>query len=170
MTATAWYRRPADTVLVVGFLAFCFTSATFDRAAGLDLVAPDSPDLFGRLLWHYGHKWDPLVAANPLTLRIMSAISAFLFGPFYLVAAWAFVNQRNWIRTPALIYGSAMLYSMLVHVLAEFMYEVPLPSVPVFVLSYGAYAGVPALLLWRIRDQPFPADDEIQEMADLMDR
>lgn len=158
MSHRPWYQRPVDALLILSFVAFCGIAVTFDRAAGLDLVAPDSPDLFGRMLWEWGVKYDPLVAANPLALRIMSAISAFLYGPFYLVLIWALMKQRNWIRIPAIVYGSTILYSMLVHVLAEFMYETPPPSMTVFLIAYGGYALIPALLLWRMRGEPFPGE------------
>ena len=90
-------------------MAFAATSFLFDRAAAMDTVGPDSADPFGRALWMYGMRFDPLVAENPLFLRLMSGISAFVFGPFYVVLAWGLVKGRNWIRMPTIVWASAML-------------------------------------------------------------
>ncbi len=146
----SWRHHPADRLLVPVFLAFFLTSVLFDRAAGLDLVAPDSPDLFGRLLWSYGARFDPIVADNPLILRIMSAISAFVYGPFYLALVYAIIRRRAWIRPWAFVYAITILYSMIVHVAAEFMYVRPPPNLLVFWATYAPYMAAPALLLLRM--------------------
>lgn len=139
-----------DQLLITTFVAFSATSLLFDRAAAMDWVGPDVGDPFGRALWWYGVNFDPLVAQNPLFLRVMSAISAFVFGPFYLVLAWALAKRRAWIRTPALAYCTVMLYSMTVHVVVELWCETPPLNLPVFVATYAMYLVAPAVLLWRM--------------------
>ena len=151
-----WYRHPIDLVLVVSFAGFFVTSVVFDRLAALDLVRADSSDPIARALWQYGAAYDPLVAQNPVFLRVMSWISAFVFGPFYLVLVYALVRRRTWIRVPAIIYASCILYSMIVHVVVELMWPEPPPDLVVFAFVYGAYAIAPTLLLVRMApDRPF---------------
>ena len=137
-------------MLAATFLGFAATSFLFDRAAALDWVGPDVADPFGRALWWFAQRWDPLVGQNPLFLRVMSGISAFVFGPFYLVLAWALVKGRAWIRTPAIAYAVVMLYSMVVHVAVELWGELPPPNLPVFFGVYAAYVIAPIVLLRRM--------------------
>jgi EXPERA (EXPanded EBP superfamily) len=143
-------RSRFDVLLAATMLAFAVTSLLFDRAAALDLVAADSPDLFGRLLWQFGVAYDPLVAHNPLFLRVMSGVSAFGFGPFYLWGARALWRGDPRLRVPALVYASVMSYSMLVHVAVELHGELPPPDLLVFVLVYAPYCALPIALLARV--------------------
>jgi len=129
---------------------FAATSVLFDRAAALDWVGPDVVDPFGRALWWYGANFDPLVAENPLFLRIMSGLSAFVFGPFYFVLAWGVAKQRAWIRTPAIVYAGVMLYSMVVHIGVEVWCDTPPPNLAVFFATYAIYVVAPAVLLRRM--------------------
>lgn len=144
-------RRTLDVIFVATFVSFSLTSFLFDRAAALDAVGPESSDPFGRALWWYGTHYDPLVAQNPWFLRVMSGISAFVFGPFYLYLAHGFVKRRDAIRLPAIAWASVMLYSMVVHVAIELWGDLPPPSTMVFIATYGGYALAPALLLYRMR-------------------
>ncbi len=146
--------RRIDAFFVVTFASFAATSFLFDRTAALDIVGPDSADPFARALYWYGVRYDPLVVANPLFLRVMSAISAFVFGPFYVWLVRGFLRRDERIRTPAVVYGWVMLYSMVVHVAVELWGELPPPNLPVFFGVYAMYVVAPALLLWRMRSGP----------------
>lgn len=155
-TTPPWYRQPLDLVLVVTFGMFALTSFLFDRLGGIDAIDPASADPLARALVAYGERFDPLVLENPVFLRIMSWISAFVMGPFYLVLIYAFVRRRNWIRDPAIAYAAIMLYSMVVHVAAELMWHTPPPNLPVLFATYAWYAVAPVLLLVRMRPtRPF---------------
>ncbi|RMG98689.1 MAG: DUF2781 domain-containing protein [Deltaproteobacteria bacterium] len=151
----SWTAVPADRILVPSLLAFAATSLLFDRAAGLDLVAPDSPDPFGRMLWAYGTRFDPLVAENPLFLRIMSFISGFVYGPAYLWLARALVRRDPAIVVPTRIYAHTILYSMVVHVAAEVLWPRPPDSWAVLAAIYAPYVLVPLALLWRVETAPW---------------
>lgn len=143
-------RSRLDLALAATLLGFAATSLLFDRAAAMDAVGPESADPFGRALWLYGTKFDPLVAENPLFLRVMSGISAFVFGPFYFVLAWGLAKRRDFIRVPTIVWATAMLYSMVVHVVVELACATPPPNLPVFFGVYAAYVAAPILLLWRV--------------------
>ncbi len=144
-------RRPLfDAFLVATMVAFAATSLLFDRAAALDHVAADSTDPFGRWLWQFGMAYDPLVAQNPLFLRVMSGISAFIYGPFYLWAARALWRGDARLRVPALVYGSTMLYSMIVHLVVELAGELPPTDLLVFALVYAPYCAFPVALVARV--------------------
>ena len=147
-------RSPVDLPLAATLVAFAATSLLFDRAAAMDTIGPDTADPFGRALWLYGTKFDPLVAENPLFLRVMSGISAFVFGPLYFALAWGLAKRRAWVRVPTIVWGTAMLYSMLVHVVVELACDTPPPNLPVFFAVYAAYIAAPIAALWRVA----PAD------------
>jgi hypothetical protein len=144
-------RTFADAAIIATLVGFAATSLLFDRAAALDLVARDSADPFGRMLWWFGTHYDPLVAQNPWFLRVMSGISAFVFGPFYLWAAMALWRRNASLRLPALVYASTMLYSMVVHVAVEVWGDVPPPDLVVFSLVYLPYVVLPVALALRSR-------------------
>lgn len=148
MASSTPLRWP-DGLVVVTLLGFAATSFLFDRAAAMDLVAPDSVDPFGRALWAYGRRFDPLVAENPLFLRVMSGISAFVFGPFYLWAARALWRGDARLVAAAPWYAAAMVYSMVVHVIVELRHDVPPPSVLAMLLIYVPYVALPLALPWR---------------------
>jgi hypothetical protein len=145
-----------DAFFVATFVAFALTSFLFDRTAALDIVAPDSADPFARAVYWYGMKYDPLVAANPLFLQVMSGISAFVFGPIYLYLAHGILRRRPSIRIPAIAYAITMLYSMVVHLAVELFGDLPPPDLLVFTAVYAIYLVTPVLLLWRFRPRaPF---------------
>ncbi|MEM9462881.1 MAG: emopamil-binding family protein [Myxococcota bacterium] len=149
---TASRSRLADRVVAIALLAMALAAFTMDRSAALDLCAVDSPDPFGRALWAYGERYDPLVAANPHFLQIMSGISAFVFGPLELAIAYGLWTRRAWVRGPAIVWSIAMLYSMVVHVLAEYWGPMPTPHPGIAVAAYSAYIIVPLVLvrwLWN---------------------
>jgi hypothetical protein len=99
---------------------------------------------------------DDFLLADNAFARVTTAISGFVYGPFYLVLVYAFVRGRNWIRVPALIYAGAILHGMIEYTAWEFGIG-PAPTRPlVFWAFNGPYALVPALLVWRMwRDEPF---------------
>lgn len=139
-----------DPLLVLTLIGFAMTSLLFDRTAALDIVSPDSADPFARALHWYASRWDPLVAANPFWLQVMSGISAFVFGPFDLYLAYALWRRIPSVRVPALVYGGVMLYSVVVHVIVELAGDLRPPSLAVFTGVYASYAVVPALLVARL--------------------
>lgn len=144
--------RLGDRLLILTLLAMAVAAFTMDRSAGMDLCAPDSPDPFGRALWAYGELYDPLVSANPHFLRVMSGISAFVFGPMELALAYGLWKrpQQPWVRTLAFVWSVAMLYSMVVHTIVELWGEIPPPNPVIAVTAYAAYIVVPIVLLRRL--------------------
>ncbi len=140
-----------DWVLIITLLAMALAALCMDRSAALDLCSADSPDPFGRALWGYGERYDPLVSQNPHFLRVMSGVSAFVFGPLEVIIAYGIWQRRAWVRTPAFVWSVAMLYSMVVHTIIELWGDVPPPNPVIAVAAYLAYIIVPVALLWRMR-------------------
>jgi hypothetical protein len=149
-------RHPLDRVFLVAFPIFAFTSIVLEQwiVWGVDLRTATDP--IGRAWGWYAHTLDPLLLDRLLSIRVMFGIDAFVFGPFYLVLFYAFLRRRNWVRMPALLYGSAMFYSVVVYVLMGMLSEHAAQTNLALVLLIGApYTIVPLLLIYRMWE-PYP--------------
>jgi hypothetical protein len=148
-------ERPRDRWFIFFFLMFASTSFFVDRlsALGVDFCAEQS--LGGSLCW-YGRTIDPLFLANPQWLRVISGISAWIFGPTYLLLAWAFWRGAASARGPAVGWAIAILYSLCLHLWMEFFGGHPSPRPIVMMGFYVPYVIVPIAVLVRLRDEkPF---------------
>lgn len=156
MGAMSGQSQRVDRIMAVTLAAMALAAFTMDRSAALDLCAPDSADPFGRALWGYGERFDPLVSDNPFFLRVMSGISAFVFGPLELLIAYGLWKGRTWVRVPAIVWSAAMLYSMVVHTIVELWGPLPPPNPVIAVAAYTAYIVLPLVLLPRMLRLPTP--------------
>lgn len=143
-------HRRLDLLLVACFAVFAFTSLVMEMyiVFGVDLRSATDP--LGRA-WLLYTRWDPLFLDTPMWLRIMCGIDGFVFGPFYLVLIWALVRERGWIRIPALLYVSAIVYSTLVYFGYEFVVERERADLAMVVLINVPYTIMPLVLGWRMR-------------------
>jgi hypothetical protein len=150
-------ERPLDLFLVFWFCAFAISSFVFEQfiVFGVDLSTTTDP--FGRTWYWYARSFDPVFLGPPLWLRIMCTIDGYIFGAFYPVFIYAFVRGCNWVRIPALLYGSAIVYSTLVYFGWEFLDEANRQSANLLavVIVNIPYTLVPLLLMWRVR-RPAP--------------
>jgi hypothetical protein len=114
-------RRGYDWMFIIVFSVFAFTSLAADLVNAVMRPDPESGYFWARAVYNiYALGNDPLLIANPLYLRVMTAISAFLFGPFYIVLVIAFIKGKNWIRPFALVYVGMIVESMIVLLVVEF--------------------------------------------------
>jgi hypothetical protein len=114
-------ERKYDWIFIIFFSVFVFTSFAADMVNAIMRPDPESSYFWARAVYNlYAHGNDPLLIANPMFLRMMTAISAFLFGPFYIVLVFAFVKGKNWIRPFALVYAGMIVESMIVLLGVEF--------------------------------------------------
>ncbi len=154
------HRRPVDAFLVFWFCLFAVSSLVLEQfiVFGVDLSA--TTDIFGRSWYWYARSFDPIFLDTPLWLRIMCTIDAYVFGPFYLVLIYALVQERSWIRVPALLYGGAIVYSTIVYFGYEFLDRANREeaNLSVVLLVNIPYTIIPLLLVWRMRrPDPFRA-------------
>jgi hypothetical protein len=114
-------ERKGDWFFIIFFSCFFFTSFAADLVNAVSTPSPDSGYFWARAVYYlYAVHNDPLLIANPIYLRTMTFISAFVFGPFYLVLVYSFVKGKNWIRPFALLYAGMIVESMIVIIVAEF--------------------------------------------------
>lgn len=150
-------RHPLDRMFIAAFSLFAFTSLVLEQwiVFGVDLRTATDP--LGRAWRWYAESFDPLLLDRLLSVRVMFGIDAFVFGSFYLVLVYAFVRRRNWIRLPALLYGAAMFYSVVVYILMEIFSGHPDTDLLMLLLIGSPYTLVPLLLIYRMwQPNPFP--------------
>jgi hypothetical protein len=120
-------QKGYDWIFIIVFTAFIFTSFASDLVNAVMSPDPNSGYFWARAVYNlYAKGNDPLLIANPVFLRAMTAISAFLFGPFYVVLVIAFILGKNWIRPFALLYAGMIVESMIVLMAVEFAGDLPL--------------------------------------------
>jgi hypothetical protein len=148
-------ERKLDFALAIIFSFFAFTSLAMDSLTGLNinLLATSYP--FAKPIYDYAMLADPLLVVNPPALQVMCGISAFIFGPFTLWLVRAlWVGDRR-IRIPAIVYASAITYSMPVYFFIEFMSDTPPTHLPIFFGATLPYLLFPMVLLRHMWVSPF---------------
>ena len=151
--------RKIDLFFAVVFLTFAVTSGIADAVPTLGIeMTPDSANPLARANYWYAIDADPLFMHPPTWMRIVTGLSAFVYGPFYLVLAYALLKGKNWIQLPAVIY--ATMISTITGIIVfgvEFFGEAQWQTQnPVKFLSFNIpYVLLPVLLLVRMR-KPMP--------------
>ncbi|MCS5733588.1 EXPERA domain-containing protein [Herbiconiux daphne] len=152
-------ERPFDIAFAVVFLLFTVTSGISDLVPTIGIpITADSTNWLAQSNYWYGHDADPLFIDPPVWMRFVTGLSAFVYGPFYLLLAFCLLTGRNWIQLPAVIYASAI--SMITGVVVfgvEFFGEPEYRTEnPVKFLAFNLpYVIIPILLLVRMR-KPLP--------------
>ncbi|HUX20606.1 MAG TPA: emopamil-binding family protein [Spirochaetia bacterium] len=165
---TTLRRRPID-IAILAYLLFnlVFITYFFDIE---QIVIPDvshftypvwPPPFLVNLSHWWGRTFDPLLLARPVWWRATIWIDVLVFGPFYLVAIYAFVKRKNWIRVPSIIYSSVMITNVTI-ILSEELWGPQ--ATPTFGAVLGANASwfiFPVLIIVRMWSDkgPFPVDE-----------
>jgi hypothetical protein len=148
-------QRPADLFFAVMFSAFAVTSAISDSLVALGVpMTPDSSSAIARANYWYAADTDPLLLHAPLWLRIATVLSAFVYGPFYVLLVYCLVKAKNWIQLPAVIYATMIIAITGFVMFPEEFYGEPalrVTNVAKFLAFNTPYVLVPFLLLLRMR-------------------
>jgi hypothetical protein len=153
-------ERRWDIFFMVVFTLFACTSAVSDAIPTLGVAIGPHASFLGRINWAYGHDTDPLFIRPPHWMRFVTGLSAFVYGPFYLLLVYCLAKGKNWIQVPAVMYATAISVITGVVVFgAEFFGEDPamrVQNVPKFLVANVWYVLLPLLLLARMRkEKPF---------------
>jgi len=152
-------QRRIDVFFAIVFVLFAVTSGISDAVPTLGIeMSPDSANPLARANYWYAIDADPLFMHPPVWMRFVTGLSAFVYGPFYLVLAWALVKGKNWIQLPAVIY--ATMISSITGIIVfgvEFFGEPEFRTLnPLKFLGFNLpYVLLPILLLVRMR-KPMP--------------
>lgn len=157
-------KRPGDVVILLFFiLNITFITYVFDIE---QLVIQDTsdfeyppwpPKLVVDLAHWYGATYDPLLMERPMWWQMTIWIDQLFFGPFYIVAIYAFIRRRDWIRIPAIIWASVMLTNVTIILGEEFFGEHAATNLPMVVGANALWFLMPIYVIFRMwRDEhPF---------------
>lgn len=100
-------QRKFDYFFIVIFSLFFITSMISDMLPTVygDLV-PGHPNPLMKANYNYANGCDPLFLHPPVWMRFVTGLSAFVYGPFYLILVFSFIKGKNWIQLPAVMYGT----------------------------------------------------------------
>jgi hypothetical protein len=117
-------------------------------------VWPPGP-LIDLVHW-WGRTYDPVLLARPAWWKATIWIDALLFGPFYVVAIYAFVRGREWIRLPSVIWASVMLTNVTIILSEEMFGPSATPQLPMVLLANLGWLAMPLLLIGRMARTEHP--------------
>lgn len=152
-------ERKIDIFFAVIFLVFAVTSGISDALPTLGIeMSADSPNPLARSNYWYAVDADPLFMHPPVWMRFVTGLSVFVYGPFYMLLAYALIKGKNWIQLPSVIYA-AMISSITGIIVfgVEFFGEpgMSTQNAAKFLAFNLPYVLLPILLLIRMR-KPLP--------------
>ncbi len=115
------------------------------------------PRIFVDIVHWWEGNFDRLLLARPVWYKATIWIDVLLFGPFSLVAAYAFIRRRNWIRLPAVIYAAVMFTNVFI-ILSEEIWGSHAAANPLIpVLANASWFIFPFIIIARMwkSDHPF---------------
>lgn len=166
-------ERKADIVILFFFwINIVFITYLFDAE---QLIVPDTslagtpeyvyppwpPKPVVDAAYWWGNHFDALLMARPMFWRMTIWIDLVLFGPFYLVAIYAYTKGKDWIRIPSIIYASVMMTNVTIILGEEFFgqwaAETNLQRAAV-VSANAQWFLIPAFIIyrmWMAGERPF---------------
>ena len=159
-------KRPGDIAILVFFVInILFITYIVDIE---QIVIPD-PSHFTYPLWPppaavdlihwWGRTFDPLLLARPAWWRVTIWIDSLFFGPFYIVAIYAYITGKDWIRIPSIIYGSTLITIVLIILGEEIYGSHATPRLPVVIVANLPWLLLPIYIIYRMWRAPNPFNE-----------
>jgi EXPERA (EXPanded EBP superfamily) len=155
--------RPLDIAIVAFFLInLLFITYVIDLE---QLVVPYAthftypiwpPRPVVDLIQSYGHQYDHDLLARPVWWKMTIWLDDLVFGPFYVVAIYAYIKGKNWIRMPSVIYASVLLTNVIIILGEEAAGQWAAPNFLMVLLSNLAWIIFPLLIIGRMWGSPSP--------------
>ncbi len=157
-------RRRVDIILVAFFIInLLFVSYVID----IEQIVIANPYHFTYPIWPpppvvdaihwWGNNYDPLLMARPVFFKVTIWLDNLLYGPFYLVAIYAYWKGREWIRLPSIIYAVSMM-SGVIMILSEEAFGInKTPHLALVIFANLAWIIFPVIILFRlgVKEHPF---------------
>jgi hypothetical protein len=160
-------RRRLDWALLA-FFAVNLVFTTY--VVSLEQVVIADPAAFTPPLWpppplvalvHWWERsFDPLLWARPAWYRATIWLDVLVFGPFYVAAIVAFVRGRDWIRIPAVVWGSILFTNVFIILFDELLGAHATPAPLVVVGANLPWLLMPFVVGWRVLRSPHPFTEE----------
>ena len=153
------------------FLAFFFVNLSFiTYIVDLEQLVVADPANFTYPIWpphpliDLTHWWarhfDPLQWARPLWWRATIWIDVLLFGPFYVLALYAFGRGRDWIRNPAFVWAAMMITNVTIIMFEELAGPHATPEPAIVTLANAPWFLFPIFVLIRLWRSEHPFTEE----------
>jgi len=150
---------------ILGF--FWFNILFVSYGISLEQLVVPNPESFEYPLWPppflidlvhwWGRAFDPVLWARPVWYQMTIWLDVLLFGPFYVVAIYAFTKGHDWIRIPSIVYASILFTNVFIILGEELMGpHAAEPFLPVLLANAG-WLVFPILIVYRMSrtDHPF---------------
>jgi len=102
------------------------------------------------LIHWWGRTFDPVLLARPAWWKVTIWIDSLFFGPFYIVAIYAYVTGKDWIRIPSIIYGSTLITNVLIILSEEIYGSHATPRLPVVIVANLPWLLFPIYIIYRM--------------------
>ncbi len=164
-TTLPFSQRRVDWIFV-GFFLLNLLFITY--IVDFEQLVISDPNHFQQPLWppasmvglvhRYGTAFDPLLMARPMWWKMTIWLDVLFYGPFYLLAIYAFVKGRDWIRVPAIFYSGMLFADVFIILGEEFAGPHAAPQFPLVLGLNLPWLLVPVFLTLRLRrEHPFAA-------------
>lgn len=150
-------KRPGDIVILVFFLVNVLFITYFVDLEQLVIpnvahftypIWPPAPAV--DLMHHWGNMVDPLLMARPAWWKMTIWLDVLCFGPFYVVAIFAYSKGKEWIRIPSIIYSSVMMTNVIIILGDEYAGIHASPNFPVVLLENLPWLLFPLFIIYRM--------------------
>ena len=160
-------QRPFDIAIVVFFIINLFFVTYMIDIEQLVIADPQHfnypvwpPKWMVDLVHWYGRNFDPVLIARPAWWRATIWIDSLFFGPYYLVAIYAFIKGKNWIRFGTIIWAAVMLTNVSIILFEEINGDHATPELGRVLMANAAWVIFPLIILYRMWRSVHPFSKE----------
>ena len=157
-------QRRVDIVIVAFFLVnLLFVSYFIDT----EQLVIANPAHFTYPIWPpgpvidavhwWGNNFDPLLIARPVFFKVTIWLDNLLYGPFYLIAIYAYIKGKEWIRLPSIIYAVSMMSGVIMILSEEAFGQYHTSHLALVISANASWIIFPLIILFRmgLNEHPF---------------
>jgi hypothetical protein len=98
---------------------------------------------------------------RPVWWKATIWLDVVFFGPYYLVATYAFIKGKDWIRIPTIIIMSILFTNVFIICSEEIFGPTPAKNLPLVLIANAPWFLFPVFLVWKMwkKPQPFTLTD-----------
>ena len=157
-------QRRIDIVLIAFFLVNLLFVSYFIDTEQLVIANPAHftypiwpPRPVIDLVHWWGYNFDPLLIARPVFFKVTIWLDNLLYGPFYLIATYAYIKGKEWIRLPSIIYAVLMIEGVIMILSEEAFGQYRTPHLAMVVAANASWIIFPLIILFRLglNEHPF---------------
>lgn len=98
----------------------------------------------------WGSNYDPLLMARPVFFKVTIWLDNLLYGPFYLIATYAYIKGKEWIRLPSVIYAVSMISGVVMILSEEAFGQYRTPHLAIVIAANASWILFPLIILFRM--------------------